>query len=266
VCEKGGKPQRFIGIDLAWASRNLTGIAALQWNGVTATLIEPLPEALPYSDQEITDSVKKIAPRGGVIVAIDAPLTVPNTMGRRPGEAELNAVFARFHAGAHPANRQRLASYNGGLVRGETLLAHLASLGIRHDPNIAPKQSARQAFETYPHPAMVTLFGLDRILKYKAKPTVTLDQRLKEFHKYQHYLRELRKNVPSVTLPDALLSEEHLAKRGRSLKAYEDQLDAVFCAFLALYYWWWGSEKCRIFGDTKGGYIVTPVDARVTSG
>lgn len=149
------------------------------------------------------------------------------------------------------------------MVRGETLLAYLASLGIRHDPVIVPWQATRQAFEVYPHPAMVTLFHLDRILKYKAKPTVIHSQRLEEFRKYQRYLRKLRKSDPPVVLPDSLLSEEHLVRRGRRLKAYEDQLDAVFCAYLALYYWWWGTEKCRIFGDTERGYIVTPIDDRV---
>ena len=253
----------FIGVDLAWSSRNSTGLAALQWNGVAASLVEPLPETLPYSDQDIAEYIKKIAPRGGVVVAIDAPLTVPNTIGRRPGEAELNAVFARFHAGAHPANRQRLSSYNGGAVRGETLLTHLTVLGVRHDPIMVPRQATRQAFEAYPHPAMVTLFRLDRVLKYKAKPTIAHSQRLEEFCKYQHHLRDLQNGAPPVVLPDSLLREEHLAKRGRRLKAYEDQLDAVFCAYLALYYWWWGSEKCRIFGDVERGYIVTPVDERV---
>jgi len=263
VREKAGKARHFIGIDLAWSSRNPTGLAALQWNGVEASLIEPLPEARAYADQEIADYVEKIAPRGGVVVAIDAPLTVPNATGRRPGEAELNAVFARFHAGAYPANRRRLSSYNGGMVRGETLLAHLASLSIRHDPVIVPRRATRQAFEAYPHPAMVTLFRLDRVLKYKAKPTVAHSQRVDEFRKYQHCLRELRKGTPPAVALDSLLDEKHLAGRGRALKAYEDQLDAVFCAYLALYYWWWGTEKCRIFGDAERGYIVTPTDERV---
>jgi predicted RNase H-like nuclease len=263
VKEKARKTHHFIGIDLAWSSRNPSGLAALRWDGAAATLVEPLLEALAYSAQEIADYIGKIAPQGGVVVAIDAPLTVPNATGRRPGEAELNSVFARFHAGAHPANRQRLTSYNGGIVRGEELLSLLSSLDIRHDPIIVPRHATRQAFEAYPHPAMVTLFGLDRILKYKARPTISRAQRLGEFQRYQRHLRNLRKAEPRVVLPRALLSETHLAKRGRTLKAYEDQLDAVFCAYIALYYWWWGTERCRIFGNVERGYIVAPVDERV---
>jgi predicted RNase H-like nuclease len=110
---------------------------------------------------------------------------------------------------------------------------------------------------------MVALFRLDRILKYKARPTISLAQRLEEFQRYQRHLRDLRQAEPQVVLPRSLLSETHLTKRGRALKAYEDQLDAVFCAYIALYYWWWGTERCRIFGDVERGYIVAPVDERV---
>jgi predicted RNase H-like nuclease len=263
VKEKARKTHHFIGIDLAWSARNPSGLAALRWDGAVATLVEPLPEALAYSVQEIADYIGKVTLWGGVVVAIDAPLTVPNVTGRRPGETELNAVFARFHAGAHPANRQRLAGYNGGKVRGEELLSLLSSLDIQHNPIIVPRQQVRQAFEAYPHPAMITLFRLNRILKYKARPTISHAQRLGEFQRYQHHLRNLQKAEPRVVLPRALLSETHLTKRGRALKAYEDQLDAVFCAYIALYYWWWGTERCRIFGDVARGYIVAPVDERV---
>ncbi len=253
----------FIGIDLAWSSRNPTGVAALRWDGTLASLVEPLPTAALYTDDDILAFVRNVAGRGTALVAIDAPLTVPNLTGRRPGEAELNAVFAKFHAGAHPANRQRLAGYNGGSVRGETLVAGLAILGIRHDPMVTPHRATRQAFEVYPHPSMVTLFGLNRILKYKAKPTISHAQRMAEFRRYQHLLASLRGYDPPLALPKSLLSDIHLSYKGRALKAYEDQLDAVFCAYLALYYWRWGAERCRMFGDITKGYIVVPVDERV---
>ena len=226
-------------------------------------IVEPFSATPRYTDEEIVTCIQQIAAYGDVVVAIDAPLTVPNQTGRRLGETELNAVFARFHAGAHPANRQRLSGYNGGTIRGEELLNRLATLGIRHDPVIAPRQPTRQAFEAYPHPAMVVLFQLNRVLKYKAKPGITHLQRLEAFRQYQQHLENLRYGIPPMVLPTELLAEDHLAKRGHALKLYEDQLDAVFCAYLALYYWWWGTERCRIFGDVEQGYIVAPVDERV---
>jgi predicted RNase H-like nuclease len=259
--KRQGEASYFIGVDLAWSSRNPTGLAALRWTSDLASLVQPLPEALAYTDQEIAAYIAHVAATGSVVVAIDAPLTVPNQTGRRLGEAELNAVFARFHAGAHPANRERLARYNNGTVRGEDVIAQLQILGIRHTPFLTPRTPTRQAFEVYPHPAMVVLFHLDRVLKYKAKPRISHDERLTAFQHYQCHLFNLRNSTPALMLPTSLLRKEHLEKKGRALKAYEDQLDAVFCAYLALYYWWWGTERCRIFGDTEGGYIVAPIAA-----
>lgn len=46
--------------------------------------------------------------------------------------------------------------------------------------------------------------------------------------------------------------------RGKSLKNYEDQLDALFCAYLAYYFWYWGWERNELFGDVKTGYILNP--------
>lgn len=250
----------FIGVDLAWSSRNPTGLAALRWQNGAASLVEPLPEARAYTDHEIASYIGHIAATGSVVIAIDAPLTVPNLTGQRPGERALNAVFARFHAGAHPVNRARLAGYNNGTVRGEDLLVQLATLDIRHDPVLAPHTQTRQAFEAYPHPAMVTLFKLDKVLKYKAKPRLSHEERLVAFRQYQHHLWCLREMIPAVTLPESLLSEIHLTKKGRALKTYEDQLDAVFCAYIAFYYWWWGATRCHIFGNLQHGYIVAPIE------
>jgi hypothetical protein len=39
------------------------------------------------------------------VAAVDAPLVVPNETGRRPCEALVGQWFARFGAGAYPANR-----------------------------------------------------------------------------------------------------------------------------------------------------------------
>jgi predicted RNase H-like nuclease len=254
----------FVGIDLAWSERNPSGIAVLRLSGDVATLVTLLPINPLHRDDEITDYVQRIVGSDDVIVAIDAPLVVPNSTGRRPAEAKLQTVFGRFHAGAHPANRQRLAGYNNGAIRGEVLVDRLAVLGIGHSPVIMRRTSARQVFEVYPHPAIVVLFGLDSVLKYKAKRNRSPQQRREAFRAYQRHLGNLKHADPPAIIPEALLSEDHLTKRGRALKDYEDQLDAIMCAYIALYYWWWGLERCHVFGDLENGYIVSPVDTRMS--
>jgi predicted RNase H-like nuclease len=43
----------------------------------------------------------------------------------------------------------------------------LEARGFTHAPVIVPKELGRFQIEVFPHPAIVHLFGLNRILKYK---------------------------------------------------------------------------------------------------
>jgi predicted RNase H-like nuclease len=46
--------------------------------------------------------------------------------------------------------------------------------------------------------------------------------------------------------------------RGAALKSNEDALDAIVCAYIAYYYWFWGSTGTHLFGDLESGYIIVP--------
>jgi predicted RNase H-like nuclease len=166
-----------IGLDLAWSARNPTGAAVICGDGASSgpggALIET---ALLGQIAEIVAYVARHAGDGPVLVAVDAPLRVPNATGRRSAEALLGQVFRAYDAGAHPANRG-LPAFRGG-VRGEQLVEALGALGIAHDrATIEAGAAARQVVEVYPHPAMVALFDLDKTLKYKARPNRSLATR-----------------------------------------------------------------------------------------
>jgi predicted RNase H-like nuclease len=244
----------FIGIDLAWSPRNLTGAAVLRGDAGGAGLID---YGLLGTDSAIAEYIAQYAGAGPAIVAVDAPLRVPNETGRRPGEAEIGRAFARYQAGAHPANRSRLAF--DGIVRGEALVAALAARGFVHAPEVAAGALVRQVIEVFPHPAMVALFGLDRTLKYKARPGRSADLRLNEWRRYQDYLGALAQADPPLHGQAALIAQDVAALRGRRLKDYEDQVDALMCAYIALYAFRWGAARCRSFGTFEGGCIFTPV-------
>jgi len=49
---------------------------------------------------------------------------------------------------------------------------------------------------------------------------------------------------------------------GQRLKNFEDWLDALFCAYLAYYFWYWGWERNELFGDIESGYILNPKTSR----
>jgi predicted RNase H-like nuclease len=244
----------FIGIDLAWSPRNVTGGAVIVGDGAGGAFVG---SALLRADHEIIEYVEQHAGDGPAIVAVDAPLWVPNETGRRPAEAEIGRMFARYHAGAHPANRQRLTF--DGAVRGETLVTALEQRGFVHAPSIVAGIATRQVIEVFPHPAMVALFGLSRTLKYKTKPNRTRDEMLAEWRRYQSYLLALREANPPLRGHEQFLAQDIALLRGAGLKRYEDQVDALFCAYIALYAFRWGAARCRVFGTLEEGYIFTPV-------
>jgi predicted RNase H-like nuclease len=246
----------FVGIDLAWSERNNSGIAIINGNKRAGKLTYA---GIAVSDKEIVDLVSDYTKGNDALIAIDAPLIVPNKTGRRKAEALVGELFRRYDAGAHPANRDRLGAWSDGKIRGEVLVNKLGKLGFSHDPSIKRLEHSKKLFEVYPHPSMVVLFNLNRILQYKAKPKRTQEFRVREFEKYGRLLKTLRAYNPSLSLNGVVDDKGKL--KGMSvteLKKYEDRLDAIFCAYIA-YYYWVNPERCRVLGNMKEGYIMTPV-------
>ncbi len=238
-----------IGLDLAWSSANPSAAVALVWDGRQAH--PSLWADRLFSDEEILGFIGKVAPTGPALLAVDAPLLVPNENGTRPCDRELSRFYRKAKAMAYPANRRRV-------TRGEELLVALARLGFSHRAEVEAKKPARQVVEVFPHPAMVELFGLPEILRYKARPGRSLEFRWQELSRYRELLGSLGHAEPAMEAEEILaLSPQGL--RGKSLKALEDLLDALFCAYIALHVWYWGPRGYRLFGDEKTGYILVPV-------
>ena len=254
---------RFIGIDLAWGSKNTTGAVTLGWEGQDNAQPTDAPRLVvtDYTDDLLTDDaivefIARSDQGGGVIVGIDAPLDVPNLTGERPVEASLRRCFGKYQAGAHPANRTRFKDD----VRGERLAKRLKrEHNIVNDYEFAAQDNTvRRCVEVFPHPAMVVLFGLQKTLKYKAKPGRDHASRMAEYARYVEGLRSLENVEPRLSVPTWLAVPSD--KQGAVLKRYEDLLDALMCAYVAAYYWRWGdSERCMVIGDAASGYIISPI-------
>lgn len=250
----------FIGIDLGWARKNPSGVAALRGTRAGAEVMEV---SLLQTDDAIYEFIERHAGDGPAIVAIDAPLRVPNTTGMRLADREISRAFRPYHAGAYPANRS-LPVFREG-VRGEDLVSALQARGFVHTDQIEPGQPVRQVVEVYPHPALVAIFNLERILRYKYKRRRPREERLAEWHRYQAYLNSLVKADPILTGQTEWCSRNVDDLRGRRLDDYEDATDALFCAYIALYGYRWGDARCRTFGDIERGYIYTPVPEALRS-
>ena len=237
----------FVGVDLAWGEKRPTGLAVLDANGRLTHL------SAQSTDETIVAAVSPYV-AGDCLVAIDAPLVVTNATGNRPAEAALNRDFARFDAGAHPSNTGK--PQFSGTPRG----ARLASaLGLDIDP---ASRSPRRAIEVYPHPATVALFRLGRTLKYKNKPGRPLTQLRSELLRLIELLAGLADAPTPLRLDGsgewrALVASVKAAERKSQLRRAEDQIDAVVCAYIALF-----AERhpdlVTTYGDYLTGYVVTP--------
>jgi predicted RNase H-like nuclease len=233
----------FVGLDLAWGEKNQSGVAAVDSDG------RLLHVGSAGDDDQIMATIAPYVD-GDCIVAIDAPLIVPNPTGSRQCERDLNADFQKFEAGARPAFSDKPEFKN---PRGARLAD---ALGLDMDPM---SSSGRRAIEVFPHPATVVLFGLTKTIKYKRGP---FEDRHRELMKLMTHVEELDTASPRLRVNRsidwvALRRRVDAATRPSQLDRDEDPVDAVLCAYVALY-WYDRPEDVTIYGDVASGYIVTP--------
>ncbi len=250
----------FLGLDLAWGRKNTSGGCVLSSSADAGGRGSVLDYAETLGDDdEIVHWVRRWndeAGPEGLLLGVDAPLLVPNETGKRPCETILGQRFARFQAGAHPANRTIFS----GDVRGERLVLRLSELGITHDPYLtAPHQlGKRQMMEVFPHPAHVILFGLAKTLKYKPKPKRTYETRWAAMNEYSRLLRSLPAFDPPLDLPKDWPPADVTGMTGSRLKQLEDGMDALSCAYIVFWYWRHGAAGAEVIGDMTEGYVVVP--------
>ena len=250
---------KFIGIDLGWRS-GASGLCCLNWvDGQLHILDLDRKEAIA----DIFSWVDSwVLPEEAALVAVDAPTLIPNSTGMRLPDRLTHKYFGRYHAGCYPANLS-LAFAERTVGFG----LELESRGFAHAPVITPQQLARYQIEVFPHPAIVHLFGLERILKYKKG---RLFERRLELEKLRTLILEnLPTLQPSLNLRQKVKRQKKeipllpfyfcpLPLSGAALKAVEDQLDSLICAYMGAHWWYWGLERNWVLGDRTTGYIIIP--------
>ena len=106
--------------------------------------------------------------------------------------------------------------------------------------------------------------SLDKIIKYKKGK---LAERQLELMKLCQYIVDILPSLePSLNLScgTGILPVSGGSKLPETptsvatLKALEDQLDALLCAYIGAHWWYWGIERNLVLGDRATGYIVIP--------
>ncbi|NJL37154.1 MAG: DUF429 domain-containing protein [Leptolyngbyaceae cyanobacterium SL_5_9] len=241
---------KFLGIDFGWRSQP-SGLCCLALQNTTLhlldlTRLDEVTAVLSWVDTQVT-------PQEPAIIAVDAPTLIPNASGMRLPDRLAHKYFGRYHAGCYPAN---LGSPFA--TRTLELGLSLETRGFAHAPTLIAQQPGRYQIEAFPHPAMVYLFKLERILKYKKG---RLSERRAELLKLRQYILDVLPTLePALDL--SLFSENNslpkVPQTGSALKELEDKLDSLICAYVAAHWWYWGTERNLVLGDRTTGYIVIP--------
>ncbi len=239
---------KFLGIDLGWTSQP-SGLCCLGYGDRTLRLLDlqrqaEIPAVLAWVDHWAPATT-------AAGVAVDAPTLIPNATGMRLPDRLTHKHFGRYHAGCYPANLSRpFADRTVGVG------LSLEDRGFAHAPTITPQQPIRFQIEVFPHPAMVNLFGLDRILKYKKGK---IGDRQLELARLRQFILEVMPTLePALNLADSPVLLPEIPTTGTALKIVEDQLDSLICAYVAAHWWYWGSTRNLVLGDRASGYIVVP--------
>ncbi|MGB3652874.1 MAG: DUF429 domain-containing protein [Rivularia sp. (in: cyanobacteria)] len=243
---------KFLGIDLGWKSQP-SGLCYLELIDGKLQLqdlnrLDAIADILAWVDNCVNADES-------AIIAVDAPTLIPNATGSRLPDKLTHKHFGKYHAGCYPANlglafAQRTVNF--GL--------ELESRGYLHAPTMEAQKLGRYQVEVFPHPAIVQLFGLERILKYKKG---RIGDRHLELTKLYNYINDILPTLePSLNkdINSHFLHFEFLISTctGKILKAAEDKLDSFICAYVAAYWWYWGEQRNLVLGDANTGYIVIP--------
>ena len=219
------------------------------WSGGTVVLLD-LQCLIQVS--EILDWIDRwVPPAEPAVIAVDAPTLIPNATGMRLCDRLTHKHFGRYHAGCYPANLGRPFAQ-----RTVDFGLSLEARGFVHAPFNTPQQIQRFQIEVFPHPAMIHLFELPQILKYKKGK---LAERRSELVRLRQLISDrLPHHTPCLDLIHSPQSLPEIPLTGAAMKAVEDQLDSLICAYVAAHWWCWGLERNWVLGDRETGYIVVP--------
>lgn len=245
-----------IGIDLSWGSKDKSVHTNEKGDGICVIAHElgvwKIKEfAYTFGDYEFFDFIKrKIYESQRLILMIDAPIVCPNRKGMRPVDKLTHRLFHLEHAACYPANFSKCS-------RPSRIRKQLEKMGFLTDWDL--NLNSNLLIEVYPHPAMVRLFKLKKIFKYKKG---CIAEKLVEFKKYQKTFKKFLANYFGD-----LTVDDHVAEllKSKWSKKTEDILDAFFCAVIGLWHYKHSGIKSEIIGDRETGFILLPIDLRKTN-
>lgn len=270
----------YVGIDLAWGEgsktrpANETGLAAIDVDGtivaagwargidavvewVASTVQEWIETPQPVAAQIASENLAPAYPVAstGCLIAVDAPVVIPNATGMRLAERQVGMGYGRWKVSANASNLAM--AWKGGL----TLRQRLESLGYRHvDGREAAASDRRSFFECYPYTTIVGMWELGyeverpryKRLDRSLPPSVARLARAAAGDELIRRMTTLATATPPLRLTSHPLTEWLVREPSPALdvpyKHREDLLDAVLCAWTASVWHCHGQDRMQVLG------------------
>ena len=202
------------------------------------------------SPQELLRGAEKLLQGRYVsVVAVDMPLSKRCITGRRNADNALSQEFGKYGCAAHSPSENRPGWIGEGLTRGFVAEGYkLATKGGEPNPPNA-------LMEVYPHPALVRLMHLDYRLPYKVSKTSRYWPGRPIGQRVGNIISELNKLMTALSAPIECinLSIPAIAVSLSSLKPFEDALDSLVCAWVAIQFL---ENKAIPYGDEDAAIWV----------
>ncbi len=264
-----------LGIDAAWTLTQPSGVAlvAKHSTGWRLTAAEPsyqnffartdrsfLAEERPSGSTPDASALLASAATlsGGAIdlVAVDMPLSRSPIVGRRFSDNEVSRAYGGRKCGTHSPSAKRPGRMSDDLNQ-------------RFEREGYPLQTVAFGtpglIEIYPHQALVELADAKERLPYKASkvaaywPNLTPpERRARLFQQWNKIVDLLEGEITGVA---AALPKLGLDASGVKLKAYEDALDAIVCAWVGICVL---EGRAKPFGDEDSA-IWIPIPGATTA-
>ncbi len=237
-----------LGIDAAWTSTQPSGVALAADGGSGWTLIAVEASYEHFHARDVGAVLPLGRPMGSVpnaeallarsallcgrpvdLVAIDMPLSRDRITGRRVSDNLISQAYGSRKCSTHSPSAERPGRISDDLRESFETLGYRLQTTTIASPGL---------IEVYPHPALVELTSAAERLPYKAAKSAKYWPTLSRQDRRLHLLAQWRDIVasldPVIAGVAAALPELDASATGAALKGYEDKLDAVVCAWVAI--------------------------------
>lgn len=217
-----------LGIDAAWTKTHPSGHALVAGDSGGWRLIDARSGSLPEV-AALLDTASMLCGCKVDLVAVDMPLAHSPIIGRRFSDDLVSIAYGSRKCGTYTPSALRPGALSDALT---------GSFRRAGYPLLTETIAAPGLIEVYPHPALVELMGASERLPYKASkvgtywPSVTSsERRTRLYRQWKEIAASLDREIAGVA---AALPQLGLEARGVEMKAYEDKLDAIICAWVGI--------------------------------